>query len=143
MTESVLFVDDETLILDYLRILFAGEGVRILFANNGAQALEIAGRERISVLVADYRLPVMNGMDLVRLVRERSTDTVPIIMSGYSEFPALRDHVHRERIFRIIPKPWKGVEMVTAVREAIAESRELRGRKGAEGISEHPKACAG
>ncbi|WP_298432458.1 response regulator [Geobacter sp.] len=135
MTESILFVDDETLILDYLRILFAGEGVRILFANDGAQALEIAKRERISVLVADYRLPVMNGMDLVRLVRASSAETVPIIMSGYAEFPTVRDHVHRERIFRVIPKPWKGVEMVTAVREAIAKSRELRGRKDMEGIS--------
>lgn len=132
MMESVLFVDDEAMVLEYLGCLFRNEGVRVLLANDGAEALEIVRREEVAVLVTDYLLPVIDGLELIARVKTLSVATVPILMSGITDLPAFLEQQQPEPLFCHFEKPWKGPEMVSAVREGVKRFRELRNRKRRE-----------
>src|SRR4051812_46782445 len=80
---TVLVVDDEPGIVDSLQKVFEREGLRVLTAGAGAQALEILRREPVSVLLTDLIMPGMSGMDLLKASRSVSPETETIMMTAY------------------------------------------------------------
>ena len=83
----VLFVDDEQMVLDGLRRMLRGRRREweMHFACGPAQALELLDRITFDVVVADMRMPGMDGAELLGLVRDRQPQAVRIILSGHSD----------------------------------------------------------
>jgi two-component system response regulator MprA len=75
---TILVVDDDRKLLDMLRRTLAYEGYRVLTAADGAQALEKALAEPPDLVVVDWLMPGLNGIEVVR--RLRAADDVPILM---------------------------------------------------------------
>lgn len=89
-TRRILFVDDEERVLSGIRrMLFDKEDEwTTYFANGGAEALEIIGRDDIDVVVSDMRMPQMDGATLLVEVKQRFPRVVRIILSGHTELEA-------------------------------------------------------
>lgn len=87
MKRKLLFVDDEENILEGLKRLFRPmrEEWDMFFAGGGEQALELMEREHIDLIVSDMRMPKMDGMQLLKKVKELHPDTIRFILSGHSE----------------------------------------------------------
>ena len=83
----ILFVDDDLRLLEALRVglLPRADTWSMTFVESGARALEELERSPQDVLVADVRMPGMDGAQLLRTVRERWPDTVRIVLSGAAE----------------------------------------------------------
>ncbi len=77
-TKKVLVVDDEKKILEVIGALLESKGFTVFTAENGSRALEIFGRENISLLLLDLMLPGMSGEEVCRAIRRKSR--VPVIM---------------------------------------------------------------
>jgi DNA-binding response OmpR family regulator len=75
---TILLVDDEDAVQQLLAYPLAQEGFRVLQARDGAEALERFGAERVDLVVLDLMLPKLDGLEVCRRLRARST--VPIIM---------------------------------------------------------------
>jgi DNA-binding response OmpR family regulator len=75
---KILIVDDETLITDSLEYSFQQEGFQVVVAHDGYQALELAQDERPDLIVLDIWLPGIDGWEVCRQIRQKST--APIIM---------------------------------------------------------------
>jgi len=91
---SVLLVDDEEIVRKGLRRLVDWDelGVeRLAEAWNGEAALREMERLPFDVVVTDVVMPVMNGLALVRAIRERWPQTVVIVVSGHDDFPYVRE----------------------------------------------------
>lgn len=101
---SILFVDDEKLITNSLRRGLLDEKYRKFFANSGEDALGIMERENISVLVTDMKMPGMNGLELLKIVRQKYPDTIRIVLSGYTQLPQVLVTVNQGDIFKICNK---------------------------------------
>lgn len=90
---NVLLVDDELRILNHLKLSVPWENLGLSIsgcASNGQEALAILDKENIDILITDIRMPVMDGLELCRHVRERSTDIQIILLTGYSDFEYAR-----------------------------------------------------
>jgi DNA-binding NtrC family response regulator len=85
MEEAVLFVDDEVNILNSLRRGLIDVDYKCFFASSGKEALEIMKENLISVIVTDMRMPEMDGLTLLKEVKEKYPMTVglyyPVIHS--------------------------------------------------------------
>ena len=81
MNDSILFVDDNRLILESSRDLFLAQGVAILTANNVMEALEIFSRHDIAVVVSDNYMPEISGLEFLSQLKVISPDTVKILIS--------------------------------------------------------------
>lgn len=104
---TVLFVDDEPMVLSSIKRGLMDETFRCLFAENGKEALKMMEKEEISVLVTDMKMPEMNGMELLKKVKELYPDTVRIVLSGYTQLPQVLAAVNQGDIYKFITKPWK------------------------------------
>ncbi len=126
MDEQILFVDDESFILDIAESIFAEEGMKILTAGSGDEALEIVRDNEVAVMVSDNHMPGMMGLDLLSRVKVISPDTVKILMTGFADLETAIDAINRVEVFRFIVKPWENTQLIELVKDALKRYRLIR-----------------
>jgi len=124
---KILCVDDERNVLKSLRRLFMDhDDYEILIAESGEEGLEaMAENDDISLVISDYRMPGMNGVDFLSQVYEGWPDTIRIVLSGYADTAAVVEAINLGRIYKFIPKPWNDEELKSTVGVAL-QHRELK-----------------
>ncbi len=80
----VLVVDDERSMRELLSIVLRRDGYDVLVAEDGADALELLGRERVDILITDIRMPTMNGVELLREAKRIAPDIIAIVMTAFA-----------------------------------------------------------
>lgn len=81
----ILVVDDEAGVRNLIRAILEPEGYRVVTASNGVDALALAQRDTPDVLILDLKMDGMNGVEVLRRLRQIHADLPVIILTGYSE----------------------------------------------------------
>ena len=118
--DKVLIVDDDPICLDRLRDelqKYVGQ-FEVVTATNGAEALEILGKERISVLVTDLDMPQMNGWELLAHMRKHRPQ-IPCVVMTEPKNPDVEIKADRDFIFRYIAKPFGADELFALIMEGL------------------------
>lgn len=117
---TVLFVDDEQPIRSALeRMYLERDDVRCLFAASGQEGLEILERHDVWVVVSDYLMPGMRGIEFLAKVKARWPHTVRIMMTAYADLSIAIDAINKSEAFRFVTKPWNNQELMETVDEAL------------------------
>lgn len=116
---KILFVDDEEFVLRALRRLFIDENYTILTTTSAEEGLEILKKEEPQIIVSDYRMPGMNGVDFLRKAYIRKPDAVRIVLSGYADTAIVVQAINEGQIYKLIPKPWNDDELKIAISNAV------------------------
>ncbi|MEW6739765.1 MAG: response regulator [Nitrospirota bacterium] len=116
---KILFVDDEENVLTALKRVFLDTDYVILAAPSGKEALKILETNDVQVIVSDYRMPEMNGVEFLKIVREQWNDIIRIILSGYADLNALITAVNEGHIYKFIAKPWNDDELRITISNAL------------------------
>src|SRR5512140_90183 len=116
----ILCIDDEPNVLRSLTRLFLDNPYEILTATSGAEGLLILDRcGTVPVVLSDYRMPEMNGVELLSRVRDLSPDTVRVLLTGYADLPTAIEAINRGEVFRFHVKPWVDEEIIRTVDEGV------------------------
>lgn len=115
----VLCVDDEPNILRSLRWLLQKE-FDVEVASSGQEGLALVKQTHFDVIISDQRMPGMMGSEFLREVRKISPSSMRLLLTGYSDLPAILRSVNEGEVFRFINKPWKFQELLQVVGEAAA-----------------------
>jgi two-component system NtrC family sensor kinase len=118
----ILCVDDERHILQTLGRFCRNEGHGMASAASAAEGLEILVREAVDVIISDFRMPGVNGLDFLREVSRKWPLSGRILLSGYADIPAVNQAVKDGEVDAFIPKPWNRDELRTAIRTAAARA---------------------
>lgn len=119
----VLCVDDEPNVLEGLRRTLRGQYC-VATAVGGAAGLEVLDRERpFAVVISDLRMPEMDGVAFLSRVRQRSPDTVRILLTGQADLDAAIAAVNEGRIFRFLSKPCAQPVLLQALAAASEQYR--------------------
>ncbi len=116
---NVLFVDDEIFTLRALERLLKKETYGKYFAESGAEALKIIEATPIHIVVSDMKMPEMDGLTLLRIIKEKYPDIIRIVLSAYTQTAQLLPCINTGEIFRFITKPLEKEELRTAIHDAI------------------------
>jgi two-component system response regulator HydG len=128
---TVLVVDDEPSNVTSLRKIFERESMRVLTANGAKEALDLARKHRIEVVLTDLMMPGANGVELMRALKEISPDTEVVLMTAYGTVETAVQAM-REGAYDFVEKPLKRMSIVKSVEKAaerqslVAENRSLR-----------------
>lgn len=124
MEHSLLFVDDEESILNSLVRIFRKEGYELFTASSGMEGIEIVEKNDISLIISDYRMPGMSGVDFLFQAKEIIPDAIRIMLTGYADLQASIDAINKGEVYRFISKPWNCDELKMTVRQSF-EYRDL------------------
>lgn len=121
---KILFVDDEERILNSLRALFRME-YDVTVTTDGYHAIELLKRNQYHLLVSDQRMPIMQGVELLRQAKEHSPHTVRILLTGFSDLAAIVGSVNEGEVYRYICKPWDSEELREIIASAVKIGLDL------------------
>ena len=85
MSERLLLVDDEEDIRRFLGMFLADLGYEVHAAENGAQALEMFDAVNPSIVLTDIKMPVMDGLELLKQIKAKSPETEVVMISGHGD----------------------------------------------------------
>jgi response regulator RpfG family c-di-GMP phosphodiesterase len=129
--ETILLVDDEVKVLSSLtRSLLEEDFGEIKTAQNGLEALGIIKKiPNLAVIVSDYHMPGINGIDFLAQVCSLSPDTTCILLTGAADLEMAVDAVNRGNLFRFLIKPCSSEVFITAVKDGIRQNQLITGER--------------
>lgn len=120
MEKTILVADDETHILSVVSLKLRNAGYRVLTATDGQEALELAQQQKPDLIITDYHMPLLSGLELCRrLKQDPATGGIPAIMltaRGYHLEPHDTEH---SGIRRMLSKPFSPRHLLATVNEVI------------------------
>jgi response regulator RpfG family c-di-GMP phosphodiesterase len=105
MNRKVLLVDDDVNLLESFRRQLRKKA-ELVTAEGSKAGIEAAARQGpFAVVISDYSMPGMNGVDMLRVIRHGSPDTVRVLLTGHADLEIAIQAVNEGNIFRLLTKP--------------------------------------
>ena len=120
---TVLCVDDEPNILASLKRMLRADGLCVLTAPGGAQAISVLEQMPVDLVISDMRMPGMDGAQLLEQVHLRWPHVVRVMLTGHADISATIAAINRGRIFRYVHKPWDEHDLMLTVRQGLEMHR--------------------
>lgn len=124
----IMLVDDEENILNALRRVLASHAdyeneefqFKVETFTSPHDALRRAEEAAFDLVVSDYRMPEMSGVEFLKAFRKIQPQAARIILSGYADLEGLMGAINEAQIFRFITKPWHDYDFKVAVAQSLA-----------------------
>src|SRR5215475_14614595 len=126
MSESILIVDDEPSNLRILEQLLSRAGYTVVTASDGAEALKRLEASPPDLIILDFMMPELNGLDVLKELRQRDDDTPVIIVTAYGTVERAVEAMHAGA-YDFITRPLKPDHVTLVVRKALERQRLKRG----------------
>jgi class 3 adenylate cyclase/DNA-binding response OmpR family regulator len=126
--ETILVVDDSKATLDFaVDYVLKPNGYKPLIAHDGAEGVRKAFNESPDLIVLDFEMPRMNGLEVLRTLNDRSLN-IPVILSTAHGSEAIAVEVFRLGVRDYVTKPYEVPDMLLAIENALTETRIRRER---------------
>jgi two-component system probable response regulator PhcQ len=120
----IMLVDDEETVLNALRRTFRGSNYEVETYTVPAEALKRARHWDFDVIVSDYRMPGMDGVELVREIKAHRPGLFAVMLCGFSHLGAVLGAINEAEEFRYVTKPWNDDEIRSLVATAITRKHQ-------------------
>ncbi len=121
----VLIVDDEEAILLAVRRQLRRSKVKVVAAISPSEAISVLSQQDVAVMISDYMMPGMNGLELLALVRRRWPKVVGIMMTACDDIRVAADAVNRNLVKAFITKPWDSEVLRRSVEDGVRNHKVL------------------
>jgi formate/nitrite transporter len=129
-SRTMLVIDDESIVLESCRRIFREQGFDVVTSANPRDALQEVSERRFDVILCDWKMPQMDGVDVVEVLDRRSPETAIIMISGYPSLERATE-VMKRGAMDYVPKPFTPEEITGAVRRALSRREQLAARETA------------
>jgi CheY-like chemotaxis protein len=117
---KVLIADDEIHIIHVVAIKLRNNGYEVVAANNGAEAYDLACREKPDIIVTDYQMPLMTGIELIeKLRKEERTRDIPVILLTARSFAISPEQQESLGVANCLSKPFSPKELLKTIQDIL------------------------
>lgn len=121
--KKILVIDDEPIVRASCEKILMPEGYEVIMAKNGEEGLEILEKGDFKLVLLDLKMPGIDGVDVLKLIRSKWPTTKVIILTGYSTIETAISTL-RLGAFNFIEKPFTPDTLLSSVREAFGTDNE-------------------
>ena len=128
MGKKILVVDDEAHILHVVSLKLRNAGFTVITAADGEEAMELVASEAPDLLITDYHMPVMNGVELCCELRKSDSPSVkamPALMLTARGYTLEPEDMQRTGIRAVLSKPFSPRELLAMVRDVLGVGEEM------------------
>jgi DNA-binding NtrC family response regulator len=118
----ILIVDDEDIVRTCCSRALSPEGYEVRLAKNGLEGLKLASEERFDLVLTDLKMPDMDGIEVLRIIKEKWPETEVIIVTGYQTVDTAVKAI-KLGAYDYIEKPFTPDALVSAVTEALSRHK--------------------
>ncbi len=121
----ILVVDDDTSIQKIATRCLTDRGHQVSCLGDGAEAVNWIEDNIVDVVVADYNLPGVNGLEILARVRKLYPASARLMMSGALDLHSTMEAVNRGEVARVLQKPFTGADLVSSVEAAVGSLKQV------------------
>ncbi len=118
-TQSILVVDDEASMREFLDVLLSKEGYSVSCAKNGKKAVNMIRNHEYDMVLSDIRLGDITGLEVLKEAKKKNSDTIVIMISAYSTTEIAVEAMN-EGAYDFVPKPFDNAELKQTISKAMA-----------------------
>jgi two-component system, OmpR family, alkaline phosphatase synthesis response regulator PhoP len=130
MSKKILVADDESHILSVVSLKLRNAGYEVVCAHNGLEALDLALSERPDLLITDYHMPGLSGLEVCKRLREQSI-TLPAIMLSARGYHLTEQELAQSGISQMLSKPFSPRQLLATVNEQLGTGEAPATQNGA------------
>lgn len=120
MAAKVLIVDDEAHIVQVIAIKLKNNGFEVLTADNGQTAYQLACQQKPDLVITDFQMPAMNGLELIEKLRANpATSAAPVILLTARSFQLEEDCLSQMQVAACLSKPFSPREVLATAQEVL------------------------
>lgn len=121
---KIVIVDDEAMVTKTLSMLLALEGFSNVAAfNTPKDALDYLKRNEADLIISDFIMPEMNGIDFLEKAKRTQTEVSSILLTGYADKENAIRAINEIGIFKYIEKPWDNNSLILSIKNALERTR--------------------
>jgi len=121
---AILIVDDEKSVLNAIARVLRREPYTLLAAESADEGLKLLEARDVNLVVSDYNMPKMNGLDFLRAIRARHPHILTIMLTGQAELQIAVQAINEAGVYKFIQKPWNNEDLRITIQRAL-ESIDL------------------
>jgi response regulator RpfG family c-di-GMP phosphodiesterase len=123
---KVLFLDDERVLHNAFKRSLHGIDIEIETLTDPENALWQLKSKQFQIVVSDYSMPKMNGIEFLKYVREKSPDTIRVLISGKADLETVVTAINKIGLFRFVIKPWRSEDLRMVILDGCEHYRIKR-----------------
>lgn len=118
---TIFIIDDDPGVLSSLKRLLMDEDFAVRTFTDGQRALEALADTEVAVIVSDYQMPGISGIEVLLRALAISPDTIRVLISGALDLELALEAISRGEVYRIIGKPWHDLELKVTISQCLEQ----------------------
>jgi len=120
---NIVIVDDEPIITSSLKTLLSLEGgYTPIFFNSPLQALEYIKKSQIDLVISDFLMPEMNGIEFLAEIKKIHAGASLVLLTGYADKESAIKAINEIGLYRYIEKPWNNDDLLLCIKNGLERS---------------------
>lgn len=121
---KILIIDDEINIINALKRVLIKFDYEIISTTNPEEGFEIIDSLDLDMVICDYNMPNINGIDLLKYSKEVRPGAIRILITGYYDADIAISAINEGNVFHYISKPWKNEEVIAIIQDGLKKRQE-------------------
>jgi two-component system probable response regulator PhcQ len=125
---TILVVDDEELFLEYFKSMFSGENYNVITASSGKQGLEILKKQSVNMVISEYKIPLMNGLEFLEKVRIVYPDILTVMVTDQADIYLAIRAINEAGVYKFILKPCDDIDFKNTIKRTLESLQVIKER---------------
>ena len=130
MKHTILVVDDEELFIEYIQSVLSGENYNVITAFSGQEGLERLKKQSVNMVISEYKIPLMNGLEFLEKVRIIYPDILTIMVTDQPDIKLAIKAINEAGVYKFLLKPWDDIEFKNAIKKTLESLQVIKERDG-------------
>lgn len=123
----ILVIDDEKIVLDSCSRIFSAEGHEVVTTDSARRGLELAVESKFDVVLCDWKMPELDGIDTVEMIDKRSPDSAIVMITGFPDVDRATDALKRGAV-DYVAKPFTPEEILSTIKKAMKRKEQEKAK---------------
>ena len=127
---TILVVDDEEFFTENIKHVLSDKNYNVITAPSGQEGLEILKKQQISMVISEYKLPLMNGLEFLEKVRIIYPDILTIMITDQADIELAIKAINEAGVYKFLLKPWDDIDFKSTIKKTLESLQVIKERDG-------------
>ena len=125
---TILVVDDDEIFIENIQRLLSDENYNVITASKGQEGLDILEKEQVCMVIAEYKIPIMNGLEFLEKVRIIYPDILTVIVTEHADIEMAIKAINEAGVYKFLLKPLDDIDFNNTIKKTLESLQIIKER---------------
>ena len=125
---TILVVDDEDLFIEYIQRVISDENYNVITAASAQEGLDILEKQQVSMVISEYEIPLMNGLEFLEKVRIIYPNILTIMVTAHADIDLAIKAINEAGVYKFLLKPLDDIDFKNMIKKTLESLQVIKER---------------